>query len=252
MLGTLSILFRGTGPGSSITARHSLLVGRPRSRVRKLDWAGKILQSDPAPRVLDDSFTAKPLTLSLASGVDRPRRLDSIDAVRGTAMLFVFLAHFTGIYLWRTGARELASYLSLVSMIASPTFVAVSGMLVGFFSATNPQGFQELRIKLLDRGLFLLILGHLLLAITVTPASTTFAAAYRTSFITDAIALSIVIAPSLLKLFGLWSRSAFALSLFVLNWLAIIEWHPLGVGLLFLKRYFVGMQRDPSREDSLG
>jgi uncharacterized membrane protein len=176
-----------------------------------------------------------------ARSAEESQRFGSIDAVRGAAMLFVFLAHFTSVYLWKTGERELAGYLGAVGMIASPTFVIVSGMMVGFFATTNPVGFRILRIKLFDRGLFLLVAGHVLLAIAVTNASSGFAGAYRISFITDAIAVSIIVAPWLITAIKTTPRIAVAASVFLLNWLVIVQWHPAAAGLVLVKQYLVGM-----------
>jgi hypothetical protein len=65
-------------------------------------------------------------------------------------MLFVCLSHFTGDYLLKTGPTQLADCLGTARMIASPTFVIVSGMVVGFLAKTNPNGFGQLRLKLVD------------------------------------------------------------------------------------------------------
>jgi uncharacterized membrane protein len=179
------------------------------------------------------------LLLAPASPTKLPR-LRSIDAVRGTAMLFVFLAHFTAVYLWQVGELDLASDLTLVSMIASPTFVLVSGLMIGLFAATSPTSFYSLRIKLLDRGLFLLIVGHLLLALTVLGTNDNFAQSYRNSFITDAIAISIAIGPWLIGVLNARKRLAAAAVIFFLNWYAIIEWHPAAHALVLAKLYLVG------------
>ena len=136
-------------------------------------------------------------------------------------------------------------------MIASPTFVIVSGMIVGFFSATNPAVFRDLRIKLLDRGVFLLVVGHLILAITVANASTGLAAAYRTSFITDTIAVSVIVAPWLMTALEATPRIAVAASVFLLNWLVVVQWHPAATALVMVKRYFVGVPSGPATVETL-
>ena len=230
------------------SGRHDLS-RRGSFRLRWPDRFARIAGTLHRSGSLDRSISPAASTLSLASGCsEKPKRFGSIDAVRGTAMLFVCIAHFTAIYLWRTGARELASYLGTVGMIASPTFVIVSGMMVGFFAATNPGAFRDLRLKLLDRGVFILVVGHLLLAITVTRTSSGLAQAYRTSFITDAIAVSVIVAPWLMTALEATPRIAVAASVFLLNWLVVVQWHPAAIGLVTLKRYFVGT---PSGPDSL-
>jgi hypothetical protein len=155
-------------------------------------------------------------------------------------MLFVFLSHFTAAYFWPNGPFELASYLATASMIASPTFVIVSGMVIGFLAVTDPRGFPTLRIKLVDRGVFLLVIGHLLLVLTEGPTFAHFGHAYSTSFITDAIAVAIIVGPWLLTAFGSRSRIALAVALFAFDWWAVVAWHPTGL-FLTVKIYAVGI-----------
>ena len=236
---------------TSSSGRHDLF-RRGSFRLRWPDRFARIAGTRQRSGSLDRSISPAASTLSLASGAsEKPKRFGSIDAVRGTAMLFVCLAHFTGIYLWRTGSRELASYLGTVGMIASPTFIIVSGMMVGFFATTNPAGFRDLRIKLLDRGVFVLAVGHLLLAITITRSASGFAGAYRTSFITDAIAVSIIVAPWLMIAWSATPRIAVAASVFLLNWLAVVQWHPAVAGLVTVKRYLVGIPSGSSAGEIL-
>lgn len=220
-------------------------------RLRFSTYDTRTIRTNSASRSVGRLLTAAP-ALSLASvSSEKPERFGSIDAVRGTAMLFVCLAHFTGTYLWRTGARELASYLTTIGMIASPTFVIVSGMMVGFFATTNPVRFRDLRIKLLDRGVFLLTVGHLLLAITITRSASGFAGALRASFITDAIAISIMVAPWLMTALRSTPRIAIAAGVFLLNWVAVVQWHPAAAGLVMVKRYLVGIPSGASSEEIL-
>lgn len=158
-------------------------------------------------------------------------------------MLFVCLSHFTGDYLLRTGPTQLADYLGAVSMIASPTFVIVSGMVVGFLARTNPNGFAQLRVKLVDRGIFLLLFGHLFLTLTEIPAPANFAHVYRTSFITDAIGVSIIFGPWLVASVRPQRRIALAAMIFIANWLLIAFWHPVGVASV-AKTYLIGLTGD--------
>jgi uncharacterized membrane protein len=174
-----------------------------------------------------------------ARATQNSQRFGSIDAVRGAAILFVFLSHFTAGYPWSVGSQEAASYLRTLSMIASPTFVIVSGMVAGFLASTNPGGFTELRVKLFDRGIFLLVVGHLVLTLSLAPSPARFAHAYQTSFITDAIALAIIIGPSTVVFAPASRRLMIAAILFVVDWCLIVYWHPTGASLL-AKLYLVG------------
>lgn len=179
--------------------------------------------------------------MSLVFGsTDNSQRFGSIDAVRGAAMLFVFLSHFTAGYVWTPRSQEIAGYLRTLSMIASPTFVIVSGMVVGFLASTNLRGFGDLRIKLFDRGIFLLLFGHLLLALTQTPTAAHFTHAYTASFITDVIAVAIIIGPSMVAALPARTRIGLAAVVFLVDWWAIVNWHPIGAALT-AKLYLVGL-----------
>jgi uncharacterized membrane protein len=180
---------------------------------------------------------------------EKTRRFGSIDAVRGAAIIFVFLSHFTAGYPWTSQSQEAASYLRTLSMIASPTFVIVSGMVAGFLAATNPSGYGELRVKLFDRGIFLLVLGHLLLTMTLAPTQATFRHAYQTSFITDVIAVALLIGPSLIVVMPAWQRIALAAVVFVADWWLIVHWHPVG-GALTAKLYVIGRISDSGQLSS--
>jgi uncharacterized membrane protein len=188
--------------------------------------------------------------MAIASMVsEKAQRFGSIDAVRGAAILFVFLSHFTAGYPWTSQSQESASYLRTLSMIASPTFVIVSGMVAGFLAVTSPSGYSELRVKLFDRGIFLLAFGHLLLTMTLAPTQATFWHAYQTSFITDVIAVAILIGPSLIVVMPGWHRIAMAVVIFVADWWLIVHWHPLG-GALTAKLYLIGRISDSGQLSS--
>lgn len=178
--------------------------------------------------------------MAVAASSENSTRFGSIDAVRGAAMLFVFLSHFTAGYNWAPHVLERAGYLQALGMVASPTFVLVSGIVVGFLNTTRPQYFDELRVKLFDRGVFLLVCAHLLMTLTQGPTRTTFAHAYRSSIITDAIAVAIIIGPSTLTLLSGASRLALAAAVFFVDWWAIVNWHPTGDALT-AKAYLVGV-----------
>jgi uncharacterized membrane protein len=180
-------------------------------------------------------------TSAVANASPRTVRVGSIDAARGAAMLFVCLSHFSGTYLYQTGAEDVGAILAVTGMIASPTFVAVSGLVAGFLAVTNPVSFPHVRRKLIDRGVFLLVVGHILLAITDLPDGFGFAHAYRIGFITDAIAVAVMIGPWLVVKLSRKHRLLLAVTLFALNWCATIWWIPTGQAAILLKHYLIGI-----------
>ncbi|HKW49355.1 MAG TPA: acyltransferase family protein [Gemmatimonadaceae bacterium] len=190
-----------------------------------------------------ERFALSPTTVSRTS--PRPdlsekwSRVEAIDMVRGTAMLFVCLAHFSGAYLAPRGISS-SELFAIVSMIASPSFMIISGMTAGFLGASHPLALPHLRRRLLDRGLFLLLVGHLLLALSQAERSGGILAACRLSFITDPIAIAIMFGPRMVGRSRATTRVVLALGLLVLGWSLVVLWHPTnGVGWA-LKSYTVG------------
>jgi uncharacterized membrane protein len=168
-------------------------------------------------------------------------RLASIDAARGAAMMFVCLAHFGNYYPFASVGGEVGILLYAIGMVASPTFVTVSGMVAGFMSVARRRSFPHFRRKLVDRGVFLLLVGHAVLASMVVLAGKSLSFAYRIEYITDAIAVAIIIGPWLAsKLQQKW-RLLLAIGIFAMDWCAILFWQP-SAGLPTLaKHYLVGL-----------
>jgi hypothetical protein len=71
-------------------------------------------------------------------------------------MLFVCLSHFDYVYLRGTPPHELQfTVVHRIAMLASPTFIVISGLLLGFLHRTRPEGMPALKAKFIDPGLFL-------------------------------------------------------------------------------------------------
>jgi hypothetical protein len=83
-----------------------------------------------------------------------------LDAARGFAMVLVFASHFADAYLGSAGAHRTHEAVVRASFAASPMFMLVSGLLLGFLFASHRDGFDRLRKKLVDRALFLLTAAH--------------------------------------------------------------------------------------------
>ena len=181
---------------------------------------------------------------AVAQSPTKPRhgssRVASIDSARGAAMLFVCLAHFANAYHFRSGADTSGMYLVIIGMIASPTFVTVSGMVAGFLSVTRAASFRSLQQKLVDRGLFLLIVGHTILAASGIFAGRSFAHAFRIGYITDVVGFAVVFGPWLVTALKPRARLAVAAIVFAASWVAVFFWEPSGSLATALKHYFVG------------
>jgi len=180
-------------------------------------------------------------TLRASTSSYKSARLESLDAARGAAMLFVCMAHFADSYLYVAGAGVAGADLASVGMLASPTFVAVSGMVTGLLLVTRRKSFPHFRRKLVDRGIFLLLVGHPVLAFMGVLAGTGFYNAYRVGYITDAIAIAIIIGPWLATTLSQRSRLLLASAIFTVDWCAILFWSR-GAGTSALARhYLVGL-----------
>lgn len=155
-------------------------------------------------------------------------------------MLFVCLAHFANSYQFASGADGVGEYLIIVGMLASPTFVTVSGLVAGFLSVTRSASFVKLRRKLLDRGLFLLLVGHAILALSGMATGRGFSEALKIGYITDAIGFAVVLGPWLVSVLPRKSRLVLAAVVFLFSWAAVLFWTPTGFGAI-AKQYLIGI-----------
>jgi hypothetical protein len=156
-------------------------------------------------------------------------------------MLFVCLAHFTNTYFFLNGHDEAGAYLVGIGMIASPTFIAVSGLVAGFLAITRQKSFASLQRKLFDRGLFLLLVGHVILALSGVATGRGFLTAYKVGYITDAIGFAVLLGPWLVTALQPSARIMLAAAVFALNWLAVLFWNPAGSAASLIKHYWVGV-----------
>lgn len=175
------------------------------------------------------------------------RRVDSLDVARGTAMLFVCLSHFAGAFLapeknpaLSPAVRWCGAMAGTISMIASPSFVGVSGIVVAYLCRVNPAGMPSLRRKLIDRGLFLLLVGHFLLAF---PAYIQLhdTSAFQFEMITDAIAVLIIVGPSLVMWTSARTRLVIGAVLLLISWSVQYLWEPRSHFVLLFMRYAFGL-----------
>jgi hypothetical protein len=130
-----------------------------------------------------------------------------------------------------------------ISMIASPTFIAVSGIVVAYLCRTNPDGMSALRRKLIDRGLFLLLVGHFLLAIPPYIQSHSLDA-FKFEMITDAIAVLVIVGPSVVVWTSPRARLALGMSILALSWVVSYLLVPRSTLGLIITGYAFGVPDD--------
>jgi hypothetical protein len=154
------------------------------------------------------------------------QRILPIDATRGMVMLFSCLAHFAW---WiHPVYPDASATLSGIGMVATPTFLLLSGAMVGMLCATPRK--TDLRSQLFNRGLFLLTVGHVLIALAESHLSGGFRQTLRGVTVVDEIGLCTLAAAFLLPRLASQAfcvRLAQAASLvLVLAWLGNVLWLP--------------------------
>jgi uncharacterized membrane protein len=149
-------------------------------------------------------------------------RLRFLDAARGVTMFFVMLSHFGSVYFDALESEHWRSALVRAGMIATPTFVILSGIMLGLQSHTSRDGVTRLTTRFVDRGLFLLFVGHLVISTALSRVERGGFQLYSTDVIGAAMILSVCCAP---RLRGR-TRLALAAIVYAVSWLAVYFWHP--------------------------
>ena len=153
-------------------------------------------------------------------------REEIIDIARGFAMLFVCLSHFASVYLLVHKQTHAGNVLSAFGMLASPSFVCLSGTLVGIAYVRRPKEFGLFQLKLADRALFLLSVGHVLMLLSVLPGHFDSHGPLGWVFITDAIAFCLLLAPWLMTRLVPRERVLLGVVLLSVSWLLVDDWQP--------------------------
>jgi uncharacterized membrane protein len=168
-------------------------------------------------------------------------RLNVLDALRGIAMLLVCTAHFIDVYATTTFRDDpFFHYLFIACKMATPSFVLVSGIVLGHLSSTKHEGFAQRRVHLLDRALFVIIAGHFLVAATFVPKEGLLGALAR-GYVTDTIGLCVLGGLLVLRYVKMPStRLGLGLLMYVLGWVGWNTWHPDHPLLVILRGILLG------------
>jgi len=169
------------------------------------------------------------------------QRLFALDAARGIAMLLVCVSHFLDIYILGDIALESAfvGAIHLVCRTATPTFVLVSGILLGYQIEARGAQFAAFRTHLLDRALFLLTVGHILISLSKA-ARLGLALAMAQGQITDTLAFCMMIGAYFVPTIGNRLRFVVGLCLYIGSWVAWQFWNPEDPLLQLMKSVAVG------------
>ena len=147
-------------------------------------------------------------------------RIDPIDAARGCAMLLVCFSHVR--YRFDPDSA-LYFFLTYVTRIATPTFLLLSGFVAGYLLRTEPS--QRVSVSLVDRGLFLLLVAHLLLGLADLPRVSTVDWIFARATIPDAIGVSLCLAV-LFRRASFGGLMSIGATLCLLSWFIAMVWDP--------------------------
>lgn len=154
-------------------------------------------------------------------------RLRGIDAARGLAMVFVCLSHFGLEYFRRLDEPAIAGALYMVGMVGSPTFMLISGIMLGLLYETKRRRFDEHRMLLADRALFMLTAGHVLIMVASATRLDSLIETLQRGFITDVLAVALLLGPLLVSRVSRRARLLLAAALFTGAWLLALRWTPI-------------------------
>ena len=166
-------------------------------------------------------------------------RLQAIDAARGAAMVLVCLSHFAAVYLAPAGGEAASGWLMFMGHVASPMFFVISGAMVGFLGASRPDTFALIRAKLARRAAFFLTVGHLLILGAVVHSLVDLVHLTRVLFVTDTIAIALLISPRLLSIRPIY-RLAGAVAAYAIAAAMVYIWQPDSLAGAIVKDTVVG------------
>jgi uncharacterized membrane protein len=152
----------------------------------------------------------------------RPARLEVLDSTRGIAMLFVCLSHFTWAASETLGPSRLFGSLMTISMVASPTFLLVSGITLGYVHRQTPGSYGHFKAKLRERGILLLTVAHWAMVPSFFYMAPRAHEALRVLPITDTIGVCLLIGPLLVERVTRRARGVIAAGLLALTWTVIL------------------------------
>jgi uncharacterized membrane protein len=170
-------------------------------------------RSSPIAGNTHDHAPARDPSADAVSPAHHNRRIEAIDAARGCAMVLVCLSHIHQ-YL-AVSAPMLSEVLAIVTRIATPTFLLLSGFIAGFVLRTDAGG--KAAITLVDRALFLLIVAHLLMGWERLPDLTAFEWLVLRVTVPDAIGIALILAV-LLRRVPAAALVALSVCIFMLSW----------------------------------
>jgi uncharacterized membrane protein len=177
-----------------------------------------------------------------------PARIAPVDAARGAAMILSCLAHFA--WWLQPASQGTTDVLAGIAMIATPMFLLLSGTMTGLLLSGGEQGRVPVRYVLLNRGLFLLIFGHVLVSLAEAHRSGGILRTLPAASIVDDIGLALVF-------IGIFQASLsqertrtvvarVALAAYAFVWIALLMWPAEPNSVLVVKQALIGPNPHPT------
>jgi hypothetical protein len=157
-------------------------------------------------------------------------------------MLLVFESHFALMYFIRAGAMRAQKIAMYIALPSAPIFVLLSGLVLGVLASDRGGKFPAQRIRLVDRGLFLLLPAHFVIRCAHYWVDRGMGPGARWLFMTDAIGVCLVIVPWIVRRIEGWGRVLLGVFLIAVAWWLFLVWHPRSSEGDFLKAMLVGVE----------
>ncbi len=165
-------------------------------------------------------------------------RTQFVDVARGVAMLLVLESHFALMYFIPAGAMHAQRVAAYIALPSAPIFVFLSGTVLGLLSRGTK--FPGQRIRLVDRGLFLLLPAHFVIRFAHHWVDRAMGPGARWVFMTDAIGVCLLIVPWIVRRVDGWGRGLLGVMLFAISWCVYLAWWPKGPDGDLVKAILVG------------
>jgi len=165
-------------------------------------------------------------------------------------MTAVVLSH-SGEFLRLPDHGVLSDWLVVIGMIATPTFLMLSGAICSHLGLREDRTESEARWRLIDRGLFLILVVHFVLGFTHALWEAASVALAHSVYITDAVGVGLIVAALVLGRLTRGQLIACGVALLVVSWTVSCLGAPADASTRFLLRILVGYD-DHSYNDDAG
>lgn len=159
-------------------------------------------------------------------------------------MLLVFLSHFVEALYYHLPDSS-SQTIRLVTRVATPAFAWISGVTLAVLFARHQRSFAHTRDRLIDRGLFLILVGHPLSVLACVPLYRSWHAAERIVFITDTLGAAVIVGSWLISRVRPGRRFLLGIGVLMAAWGGLAAWNPPIASMAWrIKDYLLGDWRD--------